>query len=141
MYYSGGVWSNADSDGNVVSGKFSDGTYCYTVSSGIITSKAQCTVTLTVYAQHIGSNNHNLEYKINAGAWTTIGLAFSGCNLLVTIYNLSIGDTVYFQETDGPYQLSGSTTTCPGSAGCTYPSVYITGDMNFYLTVDTTGTC
>lgn len=42
--WNGSSWVNADSYSGVVSGKFSDGTNCYTVSSGVITAKDQCRV-------------------------------------------------------------------------------------------------
>jgi hypothetical protein len=50
IYSGGGVWTNGDDDVNVVGGKFSDGTWCYTVVDGIITTKASCGYDLTVYA-------------------------------------------------------------------------------------------
>lgn len=37
-----GVWTDAEDYSGVVSGKFSDGVYCYTVANGIITTKSQC---------------------------------------------------------------------------------------------------
>jgi hypothetical protein len=47
--FDGVDWVNGDSYPNVVGGKFSDGTYCYTVASGVITSKIVCQTTLSVY--------------------------------------------------------------------------------------------
>jgi hypothetical protein len=139
-YWNGSSWVDAEDVSGVVDGKFSDGTYCYTVANGVITSKVSCQVNLLVYANHIGSNSHDLEYKINTGSWTSMGAAFSGCNLLTTLYSLNIGDTVYFRESFGPWPLSGSTTTCPSSAICyDTTEIYISGELSYYLTVDTSG--
>lgn len=84
MFYSGGgVWTEGEDVSGVVGGKFSDGTYCYTVSGGIITSKTSCFVDVTI-------SGLTPTYMINGGGPYIINALSS----VAVVTDVSV--TVYF---------------------------------------------
>jgi hypothetical protein len=142
MTYTGsGVWMNADDDVNVVNGKFSDGTYCYTVVDGIITSKASCGYNLTVYAKYVSSSG-DIAYDIND---IPSGLSYPvnsvTCVFAYTITGLQSGDAVKFYNPFG-FAVGGDPSDCPGSpSSCDYTVNMGAANQTVYLSVDGGTSC
>jgi hypothetical protein len=139
--WTGSQWLNADAFTDVVSGKFSDGTYCYTVSNGVITSKDLCGYTVTVYAKQI-NNSATITYDINtnpAGFGSLI--ENTDCEVKFTITQLQENDEVRFYNASS-FAISGSLSDCPASpVDCDYTIIIGTSDVNVYLTVDGSNSC
>jgi hypothetical protein len=134
-FWSSSGWINAYHE------KYSDGTYCYTVSNGVITSKDLCGYTLTVYAKQI-NNSATITYDINS---TPAGFGSlienSDCEVKFTLTQLQENDEVRFYNASS-FAISGSLSDCPASpVDCDYTIIIGTSNVNVYLTVDGSNSC
>jgi hypothetical protein len=125
-YWNGTSWRNADEILCVESGKFSDGTYCYTVVNGVITSKTSCVidyyvtksfagVNITFTARDGGCSPGNPETTIPSPVGT-------GCQINIA----------FTYEVDGGLQISDSTSIVSNTSSVTYN----TGSTVVSVTID-----
>lgn len=90
--WNGSTWVNADSYTNVVSGKFSDGSYCYTVSNGVITAKDTCTVNLYM---NICTDTQAGSGYVSVRLQSQDTTSYSGGTLVNVNTNVTVGFTIY----------------------------------------------
>lgn len=144
------IWSDGEDASGVVGGKFSDGTYCYTVANGVITSKAACTLTVNIYGKlGGGSNITRVVYGVNDSSCPNVtASSLTGTSALVATFNVNSGDTVYINN-DGntspysPYAQCVQVSSYCAGYGCASPadSVLITADTDIYVQVNTNTAC
>jgi hypothetical protein len=152
--WNGSSWVNADDYTNVVDGKLSDGTYCYTVVDGIITSKALCTVDVylnicsdttadgsgyvSVRAQAQDSSSYAGGNLITLNTSVTIDFVIDGADSGQITESITIpgGSSTYGSVGFGPGFGIGESVSNLTITGLTYSSgsagnqVYITGSTN-----------
>lgn len=85
--FDGSPWTDADAVSGVVGGKFSDGTFCYTVSNGLITLKEPHVASLSVsyingQFSAILSDALSCAITISSSSLNVYGYSDSGCTSL-----------------------------------------------------------
>ena len=83
-YFDNTAWQNADTHPNVVSGKFSDGSYCYTIENGIVTQKYSTFVTLNVHYNRSFSRYDAIIYTPTSDPAIAPTIVISESSLAVT---------------------------------------------------------
>ena len=155
--WNGSSWINADDYSgfySVVDGKLSDGTYCYTVVDGVITSKVLCTVNVylnicsdssadgsgyvSVRAQAQDTSSYSLGTLITLNTSVTIDFVIDGADTgqIIDSIIISGGSTNYGPIGFGPGFGNGESVSNLTITGLTYSSgsagnqVYLIGSTN-----------
>lgn len=110
-YWNGSNWVDADDEADVVSGKFSDGTYCYTVTNGVITAKDTCTIEL--YMNLCCDTTADGSGYVQVRAQSQDTTSYLGGTLINVATNVTINFTINGADTG---QITSSITISSGTS-------------------------